>query len=320
MLKTLYAPESKARIMHLRFKLNDLKKGAMTMGDYLLKIKNISDALVAAGEPLFGSDLIYQTLEELPSDFEHFTTTVLTRLDCLSYDEMQSLLLQQEIKMLRACKKLTDFSLDALAHLTSKGWTFKNNNQPGRPPFSDKDSEYIDKSPNKSTRRYKGSPCQICNHPNHSVLTCKSCFDASIKYTPRKPSAYMATSPPSTDHSWYLNSGATHQVTNDLNNLKLHNTGPEQLQIGNGTSLKIHHIGTTSLSSSNKNLVLHDNLHVSDITNNFLSVARFTSDNDVFLEFHPSHVLVKDRKSKKVLLQGSLDHGVYRFSHDELLP
>ncbi|XP_010241040.1 PREDICTED: uncharacterized protein LOC104585762 [Nelumbo nucifera] len=277
------------------------------MGDYLLKIKNISDALATAGEPLSESDPIYQTLEGLPSDFEHFTTIVLTRLDGFSYDELQSLL-QQEIKMLRACNKITDFSLDASTHLTSKGWTFKNNNQPSRPPLSDKDSEYRDKSPNKSTRRYKESPCQICNRPNHLALTCKSCFDSSIKYIPRKPSTYMSeivTSPPLADHSWYPNFSDTHHVTNDLNNLKLHNIeyiGPEQLRIGNGTGLNIHHIGTTSLSSFDKNLVLHDTLHVLNIIKNPLSIAYFTSDNDVFLEFHLSHVLVKDRKSKKVIL------------------
>ncbi|XP_010243147.1 PREDICTED: uncharacterized protein LOC104587297 [Nelumbo nucifera] len=297
----------------------------MTMGDYLLKIKNILDALATAEEPLFESDLIYQTLEGFPSDFEHFTIVVLTIPDGFSNDELQSLLLQQEIKMLRAHKKVTDFSLDASAHLTSKGRTFKKNNQPVRLPFSDKDSEYKDKSPHKNTIRYKGSPCQICNRPNHSALTCKSRFDASIKYTPQKPSAYMletATSPPSANHSWYVDSDASHHVTNDLNYLKLHNeyTGPEQLRIGNGIGWNIHHIGTTSLSSSHKNLVLHDTLHVLNITKNRLFVARFTFDNDVFLEFHPSHVLVKDWKSKKVLLQGSLDRGLYRFSHDEPLP
>nr|DAD33031.1 TPA_asm: hypothetical protein HUJ06_011882 [Nelumbo nucifera] len=52
LIETLYAPKSKARIMQLRFELNELKKRFLSMGAYLLKIKNIVDALSAAGEPL----------------------------------------------------------------------------------------------------------------------------------------------------------------------------------------------------------------------------------------------------------------------------
>ena len=53
-------------------------------------------------------------------------------------------------------------------------------------------------------------------------------------------------------------------------------------------------------------------LHVPQITKNLISVAKFTQDNDVILEFDSHCCFVKDKKSREILLQGSLKEGLYQ--------
>jgi hypothetical protein len=55
--------------------------------------------------------------------------------------------------------------------------------------------------------------------------------------------------------------------------------------VGNGTRLAIKNTGIFKLSP---NFILRSVLHVPQITKNLLYIKKFTYDNDVFMEFHPS--------------------------------
>ncbi|KAH0740811.1 hypothetical protein KY290_033854 [Solanum tuberosum] len=107
--------------------------------------------------------------------------------------------------------------------------------------------------------------------------------------------------------------GASHHITPDLANL--HHVEDyndmDQVQVGNGQGLPIHHTGNSTLSLPSKSLSLTNILHVPSITKCLLSVQRFARDNDVFFEFHPSHFIVKDRASKTPLLSGQSNDGLY---------
>lgn len=94
---------------------------------------------------------------------------------------------------------------------------------------------------------------------------------------------------------WYPCSGATHHLTLELNNImnKSQFSAPDQVFMGNGKGLPIHHIGNTSFSSPfnlSKSLTLKQLLHVLKITKNLLNVSKFANDNHVYFEFHP-HLL-----------------------------
>jgi hypothetical protein len=100
----------------------------------------------------------------------------------------------------------------------------------------------------------------------------------------------MATSSTGPNYPWFHDTGTTHHMTNELSNLNLHlkeYTGIDQLQVGNGQGLRIHHSGIANLSSPHHNFHLSSLLHVPEITKNLLSVNKFTKDNNVFIEFHP---------------------------------
>ena len=83
-----------------------------------------------------------------------------------------------------------------------------------------------------------------------------------------------ATSATMGDTSWFLDIGATHHLTSDLNNLTIHNpfTSSDKVIVGDGKGLSIANIGKFSLASLNGSLVFNDVFHVLSITTNLVSV------------------------------------------------
>jgi hypothetical protein len=80
--------------------------------------------------------------------------------------------------------------------------------------------------------------------------------------------------------------------------------------VGNGTRLVIKNIGISKLSPL---FTLRHVLHVPKITKNLISIQKFTADNNVFIEFHPSCFFVKDHMSGKILHQGPSRNGLYHW-------
>lgn len=70
----------------------------------------------------------------------------------------------------------------------------------------------------------------------------------------------------------------------------------EQIHVGDGTGLKIHHIWSSFQSQVNlETLSVNQLLHVPSITKNLLSISKFAVDNGVFFEFFSKHCYVKDK-------------------------
>ena len=111
--------------------------------------------------------------------------------------------------------------------------------------------------------------------------------------------------------SWYLNSGATHHLTNSMGNLNIRDEfrGNDKLIIGNGEGLSITHIGDSyfSFKSSKSQLAylhiaLKDILLVPSITKNLISISKLTTNNNISVEFLGSFCVVKDLLKGQVLM------------------
>lgn len=102
-------------------------------------------------------------------------------------------------------------------------------------------------------------------------------------------------------------------MTRDLSNLSIHSEydGTDEVVIGDESGLPVSHVGSLSFTSSNRIFHLKDTLCVPTIKKNLISVHNFTKHNDVYLEFHPSYFLVKDRITGVTLLKGACEDGVY---------
>ena len=115
--------------------------------------------------------------------------------------------------------------------------------------------------------------------------------------------------------NWLLDSGATHHITSDLNNLALHQpyTGGEDVMIADGSGLQIANTGSTLLSTSKRPIALKDVLYVPDIKKNLISVYRMCNTNQVSVEFFPAHFQVKDLNTGIRLLQGKTRNELYEW-------
>ncbi|KAI5350538.1 PREDICTED: Retrovirus-related Pol poly from transposon [Prunus dulcis] len=71
------------------------------MSQYLKSIKHIVDSLAAAGTPLSSATLVVHTLNGLPAEYHAFPTSIRTRSTPIVIDELHSLLLSEELALLR---------------------------------------------------------------------------------------------------------------------------------------------------------------------------------------------------------------------------
>jgi histone deacetylase 1/2 len=110
-----------------------------------------------------------------------------------------------------------------------------------------------------------------------------------------------------------MDTGATDHITNDLDRLQIREryNGHEQVHVGNGAGLHISHVGSSSINTNANPLQLRNVLHVPRITKNLLSAHKLALDNEVFIEIHPYHFIVKDQLSRERLLQGRCEGGLY---------
>jgi histone deacetylase 1/2 len=115
------------------------------------------------------------------------------------------------------------------------------------------------------------------------------------------------------DSNWYADSGATDHVTGELDKLAVRDAyhGTDQIYTASGSGMRIKHIGQSIIRSPLRDLHLNHVLHVPQASKNLASVHRITSDNNVFFELHPDFFFIKDRESRKTLLQGKSRGGLY---------
>ena len=111
-METLFASQSRAKILQLKMQLQITKKNAMTMSDYINKMKNLADSLAMARKYVTKDDLISYIFAGLGTEYDLVVVNITARTDDLSLPEVFSLLLNHESRMEQ---------LSAAANLESDG-------------------------------------------------------------------------------------------------------------------------------------------------------------------------------------------------------
>jgi histone deacetylase 1/2 len=158
--------------------------------------------------------------------------------------------------------------------------------------------------------RGDGSPrpvCQLCGKEGHTVIRCYKRFDTSFQgVQENKYAASTITNSYGIDTNWYTDTGATDHISRELEKLSMRDDymGGDQVHTASGSSMEISQIGRDYVHTPDRNLVLNNVLFVPQANKNLVSVHKLALDNDAFLEFHPHYFFIKDRATKRTLLQG----------------
>ena len=304
--------------MHLHNRLHNTLKGTRSISDFVQDIQRICEELAAAGHPVQETVAIYAILRGLGSSYSAFCAGISANLTNLCLDDV--------IAQIHSYDELTKFSNPTKDTLTmdfspAANQTQVNSSDRGRGRNNGRNNRGRGRNGGRYTPR-----CQLCGQYGHRVLECRERFNRTFhghQHAPAgqnpqtpPPQAYnlnLGSSPATQNHIWYPDSGATHHVTNDGQNLtdpSLYQ-GPDQLQIANGSGLTIYSIGSSSLISRSYPLKLSNILHVPEIRKKLLSVYRLTNDNAVYVEFHATYCVVKDEATGKPLLQETVRDGLY---------
>ena len=99
-LERLYSTNTKARKIQLKNELNNMKKNNLSVNDYVLKIKEVSDALGSIGATPEDDDLVSAVLNGLNDEkWKAFSTSVYVREKFPDFEELISLMITEEMRM-----------------------------------------------------------------------------------------------------------------------------------------------------------------------------------------------------------------------------
>ncbi|KAF5458061.1 hypothetical protein F2P56_022125 [Juglans regia] len=95
-LERMFASTTHAWITNILFQLATLKKGALFIADYFQQFSTLADTLAAVDRPLNDYELIYFLLAGLGPEYDSFVTSVTTRVEHLSVEDLYDHLLAHE--------------------------------------------------------------------------------------------------------------------------------------------------------------------------------------------------------------------------------
>lgn len=106
-----FASLSRVHTIELRRQLQNVQKGNLTICDYLLKIKIISDELSAMGHSIDESDQVTHILDGLPEEYDLVVINVATANlnDNVFVSYVYGLLLNIEMRLAQHCSNTSLF-------------------------------------------------------------------------------------------------------------------------------------------------------------------------------------------------------------------
>ena len=97
-LQRMFSSATRARAVQVRVDLATTKKRDLSAADYFRKIKSLASELAAADAPLRDDEIIAYLLAGLPPDYDPFITSMTTKSEPLTLDDVYSHLLAFEAR------------------------------------------------------------------------------------------------------------------------------------------------------------------------------------------------------------------------------
>jgi len=231
-LERTFSSISHAKDVQIRTQLANVRKGALSANEYFLSIKRLADELALAGQPLTADDIITYVLARLGQEYDSLASIITSRSDSVTLEELYSLLLISESRInynnqpLQATPLVNEATKHPLHHPSSSFPIHANFHNPNRGTDfyrgRGRRSRFNSRNHGSST----SVTCQVCFKPGHSAKQCYHRFDLSYqdqRNSRNQPQAIVATCYHTVDNEWHPDSGATHHLKNNANNIHLLN-------------------------------------------------------------------------------------------------
>uniref|UniRef100_A0A803NGJ8 Integrase catalytic domain-containing protein n=1 Tax=Cannabis sativa TaxID=3483 RepID=A0A803NGJ8_CANSA len=148
-LEKYFTLKVSAKILEFITKLQNLKKGHLSLNEYLLRVKQTVDLLASVGEVLTDRDHIAAIFKGLPSEYDTFVISTNTHLEGYSVAEIESLFLASESRI-----EKSDLDLSAYVSMNESDPVleahYANNNRNFRQPMQGNSNQNYYNNPGNS--------------------------------------------------------------------------------------------------------------------------------------------------------------------------
>ncbi|KAL5773611.1 hypothetical protein ACOSQ2_013535 [Xanthoceras sorbifolium] len=114
-LERLYSQQSMARIFQLKQQLQSIKKGTLSISEFMLKVQSIGDELLAAGQAVCDSDLILSVISGVGHEYDLVVVMISHQQKTMSLSDLQYVLMlrEQRIEQLNVVSSFDSFQPSA---------------------------------------------------------------------------------------------------------------------------------------------------------------------------------------------------------------
>ena len=335
-LENMYTSTTKARKIQLKNELNNVKKSPqVTVNDYVLKLKDISDALSSIGSPVNDDDIVAFCLNGLREDdkWKSFITSIYVRDNLPKFDQLVSMMITEEMN-LQGSSSRSGQSQVFYAGIRGRGRYTQNrgrgrfinqqqqsnqqlqHNQNQEHSRGRRDGKFYAQRGRYGGGRYQGNHCYICGKSGHYANNCYYRTDrnvnnfassSNIQDDERLLVMNFITNDANRDKNWYIDSGCSnHMSCNGKLFEKLQSPNVcGYVQTGDDSKHVIEHIGNVPLQDAyGTRNCLSDVLHVPTITKKLISVGQMV-EKGLQVRFTQKGCFVEDpRKGFELVAKG----------------
>ncbi|KFK24230.1 hypothetical protein AALP_AAs43280U000100 [Arabis alpina] len=259
-LESTYANPSRGHIQNLRTQIKHLNKGTKSIDEYVQSFTACLDQLALLGKPMDHDEAVDKLLEGLPDDYRTVIDQIEGKDTTPSLPEIHERLLNHEAKMLaRLADSTSRSSFPVTANNVQRGSApYRTNNNNNTNNYNNRNrnssNQSYGRSDSRTSKPYLGK-CQFCYTQGHSARRCPQLQSLqtpnpvqTTPFRPWQPRANLVSNQPYTANNWLVDSGATHHITSDLNNLSLHQpySDGDDVLLADGSTLPISHTGEGS--------------------------------------------------------------------------